>query len=183
LEIVMAHPLTLPTVAGLALLGSATGIYLGNSAISQINPAYYSEPETRFHSDLTPYRSPDWAQVQVTEYGDAGLIEGLGTGCIGCRAYPEEYIPRHDPAIDGATMDGTQDGWSASTGVSPAEVQAAVAEAPIEPEWQQVQRYAAYQVGADSRTGDRADDAAEAAADDEALRAEAAPADEDAGTE
>src|SRR5688572_17930437 len=97
----MPHPLTLPAVAGLALLGSGAGIWLGNSAISEINPVYYSEAEDRFHADLAPYRSPDWAQVQVTEYQDAGLITGLGGGCIGCRAWPEEYAPRADPAFDG----------------------------------------------------------------------------------
>jgi hypothetical protein len=165
LEDRMPHPLTLPVVAGLALLGTGAGLWLGNSAISQINPVYYSEAEDRFHADLVPYRSPDWAQVQVTEYQDAGLIEGLGSGCIGCRTWPEEYVPRSDPG-----MDGVEDGWAASTAYSPTEVQAALAEAPDDPEWEQVGRYASYQVSADERAEEEADRAA--------LRAESAEEEE-----
>ena len=155
----MPHPLTLPTIAGLALLGSVGGAWLGNSAISEINPVYYTEREPRFHADLSPYQSPDWAQVQVGEYQEASLIEGLGTGCIGCRDYPEDYVPRPDPAVD-----GHEDGWAASTGFEPAEVQAALAEAPADPEWERVGRYAAYRVSAEEREEERADE--------EALRAE-----------
>lgn len=159
----MPHPLTLPTIAGLALLGSAGGAWLGNSAISEINPVYYSEREPRFHADLSPYRSPDWAQVQVGEYQEASLIEGLGTGCINCRDYPEEYLPRHDPRID-----GVEDGWAASAGFEPAEVQAALAEAPADPEWERVGRYAAYRVSAEERAEEREEERA----DEDALRAE-----------
>lgn len=161
----MSHPLTLPVVAGLAMLGSGVGVWLGNSAISEINPVYYSEAEDRFHADLAPYRSPDWAQVQVTEYQDAGLIEGFGTGCIGCETWPEEYIPRPEPAVD-----GVEEGWAAGTAYSPAEVQAALAETPVDPEWEQVGRYASWPVRADERAEEEADEAA--------LRAESAEEDD-----
>jgi len=139
----MGYPMTLPTMAALSIAGAALGVHLGHSAIAQINPAYFAEPEPRFHADLAPNRSPDWAQVQVAEYQDAGLIEGLGTGCVGCRAYPEEYRPVADPAID-----GREDGWAASAQyVAAAPVESPAEPAP-DPEREAVMRYASYPVAA-----------------------------------
>src|SRR5687768_17534201 len=94
---------TLPIMAGLSILGAALGITLGKSAIAEINPAYFSEPEDDFHADLVPYRSPDWAQVHQAEYRAAQqpvIVGELGSGCVGCRTYPVEYYPRHDPEVD-----------------------------------------------------------------------------------
>ena len=94
---------TLPVMAGLSILGAALGITLGKSAVAEINPAYFNEAEDEFHADLVPYRSPDWAQVHQAEYRAAQqpvIVGELGSGCIGCRAYPVEYVPVHDPAVD-----------------------------------------------------------------------------------
>jgi hypothetical protein len=97
----MAHPLTLPTVAMLALAGTGLGVYLGRAAVDEINPLYFSLPEaTRSYAALTPNRGDDFdalrpREVAATEYGAA-----LGRGCVGCRTYPEEYFPRRDPAVD-----------------------------------------------------------------------------------
>ena len=138
---------TLPIVAGLSILGAAAGVNLGRSAIADINPAYFTEPETRFHADLVPYRSPDWAQVQAAEYRAAQqpvLVTGLGGGCIGCRDYPVEYYPRHDPAVD-----GYEDGYAAS---APQPAQVVIVETPAaDPAREQVQRYASYQVSSDEK--------------------------------
>lgn len=98
----MPHPLTVPMLAVLAVAGSGAGIYLGRAAISEINPAYYSEPETRFHADLTPYR-PNISSAMVYRAGQlspAELDQALGRGCVGCRTYPEEYYPDQDPSIE-----------------------------------------------------------------------------------
>ena len=131
---------TLPIMAGLAILGAAAGVNLGRSAISEINPAYFTEPDTRFHADLSPYRSPDWAQLQAAEYRAAQQpvpVGDLGSGCIGCRDYPVEYVPRHDPA-----MDGYQDGRSASAAEP---VLATVVEPPApDPHRERIQLYASY---------------------------------------
>jgi hypothetical protein len=135
----LAHPIPFATMAVLSVAGAALGVHLGRSAIAEINPAYYSDPEPRFHADLVPYRSPDWAQVQAAE--QASLIEGLSTGCIGCRTWPEEYHPVRDHAVN-----GYEDGHAAS-----AEYVPAVPEPPREasdPEWEAVERYAAYPVSA-----------------------------------
>ena len=134
---------TLPVLAGLAIVGAAAGINLGRSAISEINPAYFTEEEDSFHADLAPYRSPDWGQVHAAEYRAAQqpvLIQGLGSGCVGCRDYPVEYVPRHDPALD-----ANLEGWSA-----PPQAQVVVAQvAPPDPDRERIQRYASYPVSGD----------------------------------
>ncbi len=138
---------TLPIMAGLSILGAALGITLGKSAISEINPAYFSDPEDSFHSDLVPYRSPDWAQVQSAEYRAAQqpvLVGDLGSGCIGCRDYPIEYVPRHDPAVD-----GYQDGYAA---IAPQPARIVIVETPAaDPARERIQAYASYPVTADAQ--------------------------------
>ena len=144
----MAYPIALPAIAGLTVMGAACGLWLGKSAISEINPIYYSEQETRFHADLVPYRSPDWAKVQVAELQQAGLGEDYGRFCLGCIDYPVDPNP-----VPIRERDGWNDGWSASASYEEPEVHTASAETvPVEradPEWQQVQRYAAARVSAD----------------------------------
>lgn len=153
---------TLPIMAGLAILGAAAGINLGRSAVSEINPAYFSEPEESFHTDLSPYRSPDWAQVQAAEYQAAQqpvLVGDLGSGCIGCRDYPVEYVPRHDPAVD-----GYQDGYAASA-PAPAPAQIVVVETPAaDPDRDRLQQYASYPVSSDEKPVEAAQAVAEAPA-------------------
>ncbi len=39
---------TLPMLAGLALVGTAAGVSLGHSAISEINPLHYGSAPERF---------------------------------------------------------------------------------------------------------------------------------------
>lgn len=98
----MAHPLTLPTTIGLlALAGAATGIYLGKDSISQINPIYFRDPPTRFHSDLSAYQAP--ATAGYDRRAEAVGMVDPAAGCFGCRVYPEEYYPQHDSAVDGFT--------------------------------------------------------------------------------
>ena len=137
---------TIPIIAGLSILGAAVGINLGNSAVSEINPAYFSDAEDSFHSDLVPYRSPDWAQVQAAEYHAAQqpvLVGELGTGCVGCRDYPIAYVPRHDPAVD-LYAEGELLRAPEPTVVT-------VAAAAPDPAREQIQRYASYPVSAEER--------------------------------
>ena len=142
---------TLPIMAGLSILGAALGINLGRSAVSEINPVYFNEADDSFHSDLVPYRSPDWAQVQAAEYRAAQqqpvLVGDLGSGCIGCRDYPVEYVPRHDPAVD-----GYQDGYAASA-PEPAPAQIVIVEtaAAPDPARERIARYASYPVSSDEK--------------------------------
>jgi hypothetical protein len=145
---------TLPIVAGLSILGAALGVNLGRSAISEINPAYYSEPEESFHADLAPYRSPDWAQVQTAEYQAAQqpvLVQGLGSGCVGCADYPVEYVPQHEPAVD-----GYQDGYAASAPPQPAQIVIVETPAP-DPARERIERYASYPVSSDEKPAQAAE--------------------------
>ncbi|MET1112850.1 MAG: hypothetical protein ABWX67_15125 [Allosphingosinicella sp.] len=138
---------TLPVMAGLSILGAALGVTLGKSAVAEINPAYFNEAEDDFHADLVPYRSPDWAQVQQTEYRSAQqpvIVGELGSGCIGCRAYPVEYVPRHDPAVD-YYADG-----ELLRAPEPTVVTAAQPTAP-DPARERIQAYASYPVSADEK--------------------------------
>jgi hypothetical protein len=142
----MAHPLTLPTLAVLAVAGSVTGVYLGRSAIAEINPAYYNEPETRFHADLVPQRAsfdPPSA-YQADGLSQAELDQALGSGCVGCRTYPEEYYPVHESSVD-----KYQPGYAEMID-TPAPQPAAYTSEPEDPEraadFATVERYANYRV-------------------------------------
>ena len=145
---------TLPILAGLSILGAAIGVNLGQSAIGEINPAYFSDADDSFHSDLVPYRSPDWAQVQAAEYRAAQqpvLVGDLGSGCIGCRDYPVEYVPRHDPAVD-----GYQDGYAAS---APQPAQIVIVETPAasDPDRERIALYSSYPVSSEERPAEAAE--------------------------
>ena len=139
---------TLPAMAGLSILGAALGITLGKSAIAEINPAYFNEAEDDFHADLVPHRSSDWAQVQQAEYRAAQqpvLIGELGSGCVGCRTYPVEYVPQHDPAVDRYVEGGTL------TAPEPTYVDGVATAATPDPDRERIVRYASYPVSSEER--------------------------------
>ncbi len=94
----MSRSLTLPTVAILVLAGTGLGVHLGKASIAEINPAYFSEPPTRFHADLSPYQRHGYTGLSAPT---GTSMVALGEDCVGCRTYPEEYYPIHDPAVDG----------------------------------------------------------------------------------
>jgi hypothetical protein len=144
---------TLPVMAGLSILGAALGITLGKSAIAEINPAYFNESEGDFHADLVPYRSPDWGQVQQAEYRAAQqpvLVGELGSGCIGCRAYPVDYVPRHDPAVDRYVEGGYAQGGLLRA-PEPTSVEGVEAAPAPDPDRERVMRYASYPVSSEER--------------------------------
>jgi hypothetical protein len=148
---------TLPIVAGLAILGAALGASLGRSAIADINPAYFQEPEESFHADLVPYRSPGWAQGQAGYQAaqQPVVVGALGGGCVGCRDYPVEYYPQHDPAVD-----GYQDGTSASA-QQPAQVVVVETPAAPDPARERIQAYASYPVSSGEKPPQMAEAPAE----------------------
>jgi hypothetical protein len=135
-------------MAGLSILGAALGITLGNSAVAEINPAYFNEAEDEFHADLVPYRSPDWAQVHQAEYRAAQqpvVVGELGSGCVGCRTYPVAYVPRHDPAVD-RYADG-----ELLRAPEPTYVEGVATAAAPDPDRERILRYASYPVSSEER--------------------------------
>jgi hypothetical protein len=96
----MARAVDLSILGALALIGAGAGLHLGWSAIAEINPVHFSSAESgsAFHGDLVPNRSWDSGpSIPGPEQADA---LALGSGCIGCRTFPEEDRPVPDPAIE-----------------------------------------------------------------------------------
>jgi hypothetical protein len=129
---------SLPAFALLAAAGVGTGIYLGKAAVAEINPMYFSEPETRFHGDLVPYRAAETAGYRAGELSAANLDGALGTGCIGCRTYPEDVVLVHR-----ATSGKAEFGYAE---VASEPVQAVAYEQTPIPEFAAVERYSSYPV-------------------------------------
>jgi hypothetical protein len=146
----MANPLMLPTAAMLALVGAALGVVLGNGAINEINPVHFQteEPRSRFYADLTPQGYRDWQSVQAAEFRAAESGIDLGSGCVGCRTYPEEYVPVHE-----ASLGKPSTGWAEVTEemVEAPAVQPAVEVQEDEPDLEQVERYAHFPVTAEEQ--------------------------------
>ncbi|HEY0148579.1 MAG TPA: hypothetical protein VGB70_06200 [Allosphingosinicella sp.] len=132
----------LPLLGGLALVGTAVGVSLGHSAVSEINPLYFAEAPARFHSELVP-NQPNWSAPAAPLTVAAISAEGLGTGCFGCApARAEVYAA---PAVVTYT-----DSWIADARAAAAPVEAAPVEAIApDPERERVVRYATYPVYAE----------------------------------
>lgn len=105
----MRLPLTLTALSVLALVGSGAGVLLGRSAVAEINPVYFSEAATRFHSDLsaTPPSMDAPPALTASELSAAELGQALGTGCVRCRTASDLYYPVHD-----TDEDAYQSGWA-----------------------------------------------------------------------
>jgi len=132
---------TLAILAGLSISGAVAGVYLGNSAVGEIDPVHFgTEDASTFHADLVPYRSDDGSEVRLAAVqGEVPIVS-----CTGCRAYPEEYRPIADPALERV--------WAPA----PATVDHAATPSPVEeaeqampdPEREAIVRYASYKVAA-----------------------------------
>jgi hypothetical protein len=175
------NPYLLPLIAGVAIAGAAAGMQLGHAAIAEIKPAYFEEPQTRFHADLVPYRSPDWAQVQAQEYNQPPQVvtqdEAMPGGCVGCRTWPVEYVPRHDPTVDRVYASDADDreyreAMKASRTALAARTTVVVYETPSASS-EHIARYASYPVSREEA----------AAAQPQAGQAQTAPPEDDAATQ
>jgi hypothetical protein len=138
---------TLPLLSVLALAGTAAGVSLGHSAVSEINPLYFGSGPDRFHADLAPQR-PNWDAPQPASYPVASQSDGLGDGCFGCGPLSGGRIDAYAaPAVVTYT-----DSWvaEAERAAAPAPAEAVfAAEAAPDPERERVIRYASYRVSAD----------------------------------
>lgn len=138
----MPNPITLSSMAGIVIAGAGLGLYLGQSAISEIDPLYFSNPISTFHADLVA--SPADLDRAPRFEERLALATDLGTVCVGCRPYEAEY-PEPDVPIDSYSNSYT------SYRIVPAEIVMAeaeefVAEAPSREDLEAVERYAYYRV-------------------------------------
>jgi hypothetical protein len=95
----MAKSFKLSSVGGLAVAGAALGLYLGSSAISEINPAYYSTPSSAssFHADLVPNQGDRDTARPLPEMAET--VSDVGPTCISCGLDAAEYAAiNHLPA-------------------------------------------------------------------------------------
>ena len=97
----MAKLSKLPSIAGLAVAGAALGLYLGSSAISEINPAYYSTPlsASAFHADLVPNASAQGGEQSLPQLAEE-VVSDIGRGCSWCGGEPVEYVSIDYSAFD-----------------------------------------------------------------------------------
>lgn len=92
----MPHHSTFTALALLAAGGTFSGVWLGKSAVAEIDPVHYSTAvPSRFYSDMVP--GAGGANSDARSTAD---FAGLGDGCVNCRTYPEEYVPQHDGSAD-----------------------------------------------------------------------------------
>ncbi len=149
----MSRSLTLPTMGVLVLAGAGLGVHLGNASVAEINPAYFSERPSRFHADLSPYQSQE--QTGLHKSSGTAMV-AFGSECVGCRTYPEEYHPIHDPAVDAYAGSGLD----AQEPLSFAEQQPAEEPTPREAAMARLEHYARFPVSAEdaaARTSAEAD--------------------------
>lgn len=137
----MSHPPVLPALALVTLLGVTAGVQLGRAAVEEIPARYFAPPEgTRSFASLSPNRSPE---ITEPTWSASSTYDGYG-------AYPEEYRPVRDPAVD-----GYDDEYSASMTppVEAPEFQYAVEEevpaGVAEPDVDAIERYAHFPVSAE----------------------------------
>jgi hypothetical protein len=128
---------SIPILGGLALIGTAAGVSLGHSAVSEINPVYFTSAPDRFHTDRTP-QGPDLAPPPAAL--SAVSAEGLGSGCFGCSAARTEFYAA--PAVVNYT-----DSWRAAAERASAPIETVIIEeAAPDPERERLVRYASYPI-------------------------------------
>lgn len=155
----MPSPMSALTLACLSLVGAGAGVFLGRDAVGEINPIYFTERETSWHADLAANQPPAWDTIPARAMSDAELGMGLGSGCVGCGEYPEEYYPRHDDSVD-------YDSWSSSTS-APDVMPASIGnfEPANDPDRRAIEAYSTYPVSAPEEAADFADSSAPMAGD------------------
>jgi hypothetical protein len=153
------HSLVLPLIAGLSLAGAAVGVQLGHSAISEIDPTLFSEPEESFHAALTPYQSPNWAQVQQAEYAQPEVVAQpeVPPSCIGCVTWPIELGTPPSAAVAPAYRAAGHERY-AETETAPSVVVDDVSDATRE----RIARYSSYKVSSDDEPAEAAPPPADA---------------------
>lgn len=88
----MAHPVTLPALAGIALVAVAAGVQLGLGAVAEMAGARREAPPSRPFASLSPNRSPGGGDDTVLHARPEPAPAPMGIGladlgpCPGCKA-------------------------------------------------------------------------------------------------
>jgi hypothetical protein len=143
----MAKSTKLSAIGGIAVAGAALGLYLGSSAISEINPAYYSTPSSRssFHADLIPNQGDRSGAQPLTEAAVAEI--GLDARCVGCGVYPDDFAPDHNSGDYGSPYAASSSTPTADLIIAQAEEHASRALSFAE--IRDINRYSSYPVSLD----------------------------------
>lgn len=150
----MAHWMTLPVAATLAIGGTGLGVFLGQSAVAEIDPVYFSSPPSgsRFHADLSPNPGTrDWSNQSLPDARQVSFYD-----CVGCRTYPEEYRPTTDPEFEAYVASYAMAEPDVIIDDVDREIAAMTRRAAIEAEFETVARYTDYPVAADAEREDAA---------------------------
>ena len=139
----MAYSTTVPILSGLAILATMTGVTLGRSAASEINPIHFKPASNTFYADLVPYRPSGSFDPQTSggDYFQAETAYSAEPGCAACDQHSVGYEPYRESKID-----GIEDGWSASAASEPrlAAAESVPEPAPANRQW--IERYTTYTI-------------------------------------
>ena len=139
----MAYSTTVPILSGLAILAAVTGVTLGRSAASEINPIHFKPASNTFYADLVPYRPSGSFDPQTSggDYFQAETAYSAEPGCAACDQHSVGYEPYRESKID-----GIEDGWSESAASEPrlAAAESVPEPAPANRQW--IERYTTYTI-------------------------------------
>ena len=160
----------LSSIGGLIVAGAALGLYLGSSAISEINPAYYSTPfaASSFHSDLVPNPGDRDSAQPLPELTE--VLTDVRATCVSCSLAPDEYALINYPSAD---IHGSYAAAPAEAVVAEADEYVSQGLSPREA--RDIARYAHYRVSEDEEgpapaaqaEQDRGEEAAASASEEE----------------
>ena len=151
----------LPMIAALSAIGAGTGIWLGHAAVGDIDPVFFSDAPASFVADRVASRPPDWAGVQIGEYQQQGLLDGISAAPAPSAVYAAPAVASYG---DSWAADTTQQAEPVRAIAYPAAVEPEteeVQEVPVDPDIVRVHRYASYPVSREEV------DAAESADDEQ----------------
>ena len=139
----MAYSTTVPILSGLAILATVTGVTLGRSAASEINPVHFKPASNTFYADLVPYRPSGSFDPQTSggDYFQAETAYSAEPGCAACDRHSLGFEQVRDTGID-----GIEDGWSASAAPEPRLAAAETVPEPAPANRQWIERYTTYTI-------------------------------------
>lgn len=140
----------LPPIAAVAVTGSLLGLYLGSSAVGEINPAHYGAPlsASRFHSDLVPGATPEAGNRPLPELATIGPDWGPP-------AIAPDYVGRSEPALFAQPASAADIYPAQSADSVLAEADRSLSSGLGEAARREIERYAHFQVSSDEEQAPR----------------------------